>query len=432
MRNLSIPIATNDPRSPRAALSLPPTDLLRSIYVVGKTGTGKSTLMEHVALGAVDAGIGVCVVDLHGDLVRHVLEQLPSRHWNRVVVLDPNDSKAVVGLNLLSPESNMAVAVVASGIVEIFRKLWGATLFGPRSEHLLRNALLTLLAAPGATLVGLLRVLTDESYRNRLLVRVSDPVVRNFWLREFPLFSKQFLGEVMAPILNKLGALTAPAVRRVVGQVAPRLRLREAMDAGRVIVCDLSGLGRDAGELLGAIIVTGIGLAAMSRSDIRPSARRPFLLVADEFHAYVPAGFAQFLAEARKFGLCCVLAHQHLAQLDHGLHAAIMGNVGTIASFCLSSEDAKLMAPEFEPYVTSDDLSHLRRYRLALRLFHEGEPVRPTLCHALPPLARNGGPPEALLRISRERYGRAVDTVDREIGEGLGMFLQQKEEPASD
>lgn len=234
------------------------------------------------------------------------------------------------------------------------------------------------------------------------------------------MFDKRMVTEVVAPTLNKLGALSAPAVRRIVGQVHPRLRLREVLDESRILICELSGIGRDAAQLLGALLVTGIGLAAQSRAGTPESERRPFLLVADEFHAYTTLSFATLLAEGRKFGLCAALAHQHAAQLEDELRSAILGNAGTLVSFSLSAEDAELLAPEFEPEVKAEDLVRLRRYTVALRLLRNGEPMRPVECDTIPPPPRNGGPPATLLRISRERYGRAVEVVDREIAEALG------------
>lgn len=416
-----VPIAAHDAHSSRTIVSLSRSDLLRSVYVVGKSGSGKSVLLLHLMLGAIEAGFGVCLVDPHGDLADHALELLPSRHWNRVVRLSPGKTERAVGINLLSPILGASASLIASGLVEVFRKLWGKILFGPRSEHLLRNALLAVLEYPGTTLLSVQRLLLDEAFRLRVLSRVTDPLVRLFWLKEFPGLSKQFLAEVMAPVLNKLGALSAPAVRRVVGQVAPRVRLREVMDEQRVLVCDLSGIGRDAAELLGAFLVTGLSVAAQGRSAIPKEDRYPFLLLADEFHAYTTEGLAQVLAEGRKFGLCAALAHQHTAQLEPAVQAAILGNVGNLVAFNVSAADAELLAPEFIPEFSADDLVRLRRFHVALRLVRRGEPVRPMLCQTLPPPPRNGGPPATLLRISQERYGRPVEVVDKEIAEGVGM-----------
>ena len=418
-----IQLATHDPKVPRATVHIEPADLLRSLYVVGKTGTGKSTLLEHVLLGAVDSGFGACLVDPHGDLVRSVLSHLPGRHWNRVVILSPRDSELVVGLHLLEQNEHLSRDLVASGIVQVFRKLWGPVLFGPRSEHLLRHAVLVLLANPGTTLLSLLRLLVDSTFRLRLLQKVADPVVRTFWLKEFPLFSKQFEGEVLSPVLNKLGALTAPSVRRVLGQVHPRVSLQDVLHQGRILLVDLSGIGRDAAELLGALIVTSVGVAAFARGSLPVADRRPFLLVADEFQGYTTLAFAELLAQGRKFGLCAALAHQHLAQLDPQVKAAVLGNAGTLAAFNLSAEDAAELEPEFEPHLNARDLVTLKRHRVALRLLCRGEPGRPFLARTLPPVEGPVTVPEGLQWYCRERYGRRVSVVDREIAEALGVPL---------
>lgn len=419
-------IATHAPGVARATISILPDDLLRSIYVVGKTGSGKSAFLERLLLGAVEEGFGACLIDPHGDLAQSVLGALPSREWHRVALLRPADTGNPVGLNLLTTTPGTSRALVASGLVEVFRKLWGPVLFGPRSEHLLRHAILALLETPGSTLLSLLRLLTDDGYRLRVVARVTDPVVRLFWLREFPALGKSFTAEVTSPVLNKLGALAAPAVRRLLGQAAPRLRLRDAMDAGRILVVDLSGIGRDAAELIGALVVTGLGITAHARSELVPEARRPFLIVADEFHTYTTGSFSTLLAEGRKFGLCAALAHQHAAQLDPAVRAAILGNVGTLVAFTQSADDAAVLARELVPDITADDLVRLARYQIALRLLRHGVPVRPVICKTLaPPIARP--PPPTLLRISEERYGRSAAQVNREIADALGSGVGKRE-----
>jgi len=419
---IPIPIATHQPKSKRATIYILPRDLLRSVYVVGKTGTGKSVLLERLFLGAVDAGFGACLIDPHGDLSRRALALIPKSEANNVVHFAPADAERPVGLNLLQPLPGASRALVASSIVEVFRKLWGSSLFGPRSEHLLRNAILMLLENPGTTLPSLLRLLVDESYRMKLVERVTDPVVRLFWLKEFPALSKNFAAEVTAPVLNKLGALSAPEVRRVLGQASPRLRLRDVLDQKRILVADLSGIGRDAAQLLGALLVAGLGLAARGRAGTAMSQRQPLLLVADEFQTYTTDSFSELLAEGRKFGLCAALAHQHAAQLSHEVRAAIVGNAGTLVAFRLSADDAELIAPEFAPEITAQELVRLGRHRIAMRLLRNGEPLAPMVCRTLPPISSEGRSPAMLERISRERYGRPISTVDREVREAIGAY----------
>lgn len=424
-----IPLATHEPKSQRATITIPPADLLRSVYVIGKTGTGKTTLLEQLTVAAAGTGFGACLIDPHGDMSRRVLGLLPRRFANQVVHFRPAEETRPIGLNLLAPSPGIPRAIVASGVVEVFRKLWGRMLFGPRSEHLLRNAVLALLETPGTTLLSLLRLLTDEPYRLKIVARVTDPVVRLFWLREFPGYGKSFAAEVTAPLLNKLGALAAPAVRRVVGQVAPRLRLREVLDERRILIADLSGIGRDAAELLGALLVSGIATAAQSRAGTPIARRSPFLLVADEFHAYTTASFAQLLAEGRKFGLCAALAHQYLDQLEPEIRAAILGNVGTMIAFRVSAADAAVLAPEVEPELTVRNLVRLKRHHIVMRLLRHGEPEIPTTARTIPPGSLDPLARARLERLSRERYGRPVELVDREIAEALGMQLGALTEP---
>lgn len=417
--NNPIPIATHDPVSTRALVTIPAVDLARSVYVVGKSGTGKSALLERLLLGAVDSGFGAALIDPHGDLAERVLALLPRRHWNRLAILAPRDEEHPVGLDLFGTATGASRALVTSAIVEAFRKLWGPTLFGPRSEHLLRHAMLALLETRGATLLGLLRMFVDEPYRARITARVTDPVVQLFWTREVPTYPKAFWGEMVSPILNKLGALAAPTVRRVVGQASPRLDLRKVMDEGGILVADLSQIGADAAELLGALVVAGLTVAAHGRAAAPPGERHPFLVFADEFHRYATSSFVGLLAETRKYGVGAVLAHQHAAQLPEDVRAAILGNAGTLVSFPLSAEDAELVAPEFEPDITARELVRLKRYHVALRLLVAGSPSRPLLARTIPPPEARPVPP-VLLRIARERYGRPIELVDAEIAAALG------------
>ena len=372
-------------------------------------------------IGSAPAGFGGALIDPHGDLFWRVLENLPSRHWNRVAILRPADAGRPVGVNLLGALAWGSRTLVASGVIELFRTLWGPTLFGPRSEHVLRNAVLAVLENPNPTLLGLLRFLTDAPFRARALSRITDPVVRIFWIKEFPSLGKQFASEVTAPVLNKLGALASPVVRRLVGQAVPRMDFRELMDESRILVVDLSGIGRDAAQFIGALVVTGLDLAAHARAGKPASERSPFLVVADEFHTYMTRSFVSLLSEGRKFGVCAALAHQHAAQLDPEVRAAILGNAGTLAAFTLSAEDAKTISPEFAPELSVEDLVRLRRHHLALRLLRNGEAKRPMIVRTLPPAPVAGEQPETLLRISGERYGRPAKVVDREIGETLGV-----------
>lgn len=417
-----IPIAAGLPYRlfrPPGPIAIRPADLLRSVYVIGKTGTGKSALLLRILLGAAHAGFGACLVDPSGDLARQALAHLPRSHWSRIVSFRPADQERPIGVNLFRPGRGASRALVASAAVEAFRALWGSTLFGPRSEHLLRQAALALLETPDASILGLLRMLVDDEAREKVVARVADPVVRAFWTKEFPALGRSFTAEVTAPLLNKLGALSAPAVRRALGQARPKLDMREALDEGKIVVADLSGVGRDGAQLLGAFLVSSLDIAARGRAEVPEAERRPFILLADEFHGYVTESFLSLLAEGRKFGLCAAVAHQHLAQLPPPIRAAALGNAGTLVAFALGAEDAEVLAPEFWPEADARKLARLERHRIVLRLLVDGEPAPPNECETLPPPPRRD-PPETLLRISAERYGRPVEQVDREIRAAIG------------
>jgi hypothetical protein len=415
-----IPIATHDPKSPNVTISILPEDLRRSMYVVGKTGVGKSALLERLLLGAVDAGFGACLIDPHGELADRVLGLLPRPAVPRVVRFAPKDAYPV-GLNLLAGGEATSRALIASQLVDVFRKLWGQTLFGPRSEHLLRNSVLVLLENPGTTLPCLGRMLVDEPYRAKLLERVTDPVVRLFWTQEFPGLGRSMQAEVTAPVLNKLGALSTPAVRRVLGQPKPRLSVRDAMDEGRIIVADLSGIGRDAAQLLGALLVAQVTIAAHGRAGTPEAAKRPCLVVADEFPAYATSSFTELLSEGRKFGLAAVLAHQFTAQIPRELLASILGNAGTLVAFRVSAQDAEALEPEFAPELTARHLVQLKRFRIALKLLRGGEPVPPFICHTPPPGVPSRARRDTHVRVSRQRYGRAAARTDRDIAAALAV-----------
>jgi hypothetical protein len=419
---LPIPIATFDPKSPKRTIYIGASDLQRSMYVVGKTGTGKSALLERVALGAAASGFGVCVIDPHGDLADRLLGLVPSHMADRVVRIAPKDSSPV-GLNLFAPSAGESRALVASSIIDVFRKLWGPVLFGPRSEHIVRNGVLALFETPGTTIPCLARLLVDDAYRARIVSRVRDPVVRLFWTREFPSYGRGLQSEAVAPVLNKLGALLSPAVRRVIGQAKPKLSILESLNEGRVVIADLSGVGRDAAQTIGALLVAAITIAAESRAGTPKAERRPFLLIADEFHAYTTASISELLSEGRKFGLSAVLAHQFTHQLPKEILAGILGNAGTLIAFRLSAEDAETLGREFAPDVSTRTLVALRRHRIALRLLRLGEPMPGTICRTIPPGIPSEQHRDRRIRASRERYGRRADLVDREVTDALGVSM---------
>ena len=269
--------------------------------------------------------------------------------------------------------------LVASGMISVLKKVW-ADFWGPRLEHILRNALLTLLENPGSTLLDLPRLLTDEKFREMLLARVKHPQVREFWFAEFAKYSAWLRSEAISPILNKVGQfLTSIPLRNIVGQRKSTLDFRQVMDEGKLLIVNLAKgrIGEDNCSLLGAMIVTKIQLAALSRADVPEGKRRAFYLYVDEFHNFLTLSFADILAEARKYGLNLVLAHQYLEQLDEKLRAAVFGNVGTIISFRVGADDARILAREFYPTFSESDLVNLPNHSIYLKLLIDGAPSTP-------------------------------------------------------
>lgn len=398
-------------------------DLLRHVHVLGRTGVGKSAFLERLALGAAEKGMGLALIDPHGDLAARVLDRLPRERTNDLVLLEAWDGSRPIGWNPLAHDDPRDRPLIASGVVGMFRKVFAAS-WGPRLEHILRNAVLALLEVPGGTLQGVLRVLVDAPFRERVVARVEDPLVRFFWQREFAAYPPAFLAEAIAPVQNKVAAvLSSPHLRAILGQRRSTVTATEILGEGRILVADLAKgrIGDDASALLGAALVASFQHAAYARASLPPAARAPFVLIVDEFQNFVTESFCELLAEARKYGLALVVAHQHLSQLDPGLASALLGNCGTLVTFRVGAEDADVLAREFAPELGASDLVRLDRYQIALRLAVDGLTTRPFTATTLPPTGEGSGRTALLRRLSAERYGRDRTTVDAEIVEDLGV-----------
>jgi len=389
------------------------------MYILGKTGTGKTVLLEHLLIETIRRGGGCALLDPHGDLAERLLAFVPRSRVNDVVLFEPADAQSAVGMNLLEAVAIGERPLVAAGVLSVFRKMY-AEYWGPRMEHIFRNTLLALLDVRGSTLLGVPRMLIEDRYRERVIRQSKDPLVHFFWTREFPMYPKPFLAEIVAPVLNKVGALlVSPAVRNIVGQHRSTIHPREIMNRGQILIANLGKgrIGEDASKLLGAALVTKFQLAAYGRSDMSEAERRPFLLVIDEFSSFVTESFVEILAEARKYGLALVVAHQYLAQLDPALRAAVLGNAGTLVLFRIGAEDALVIGPEFSPEFTADDLSRLAAHQLAIRLAIDGVTSVPFTAVTLPPFddGEKEGQADTIRRVSRERYARPIAEVDAAV-----------------
>lgn len=410
-------------RGRRERFGILPDDRRRHLAVLGKTGMGKSTLLQRLIASDIAAGRGVALIDPHGDLTEALVSAIPRHRTNDVILFDAGDRSYPLAFNVLACSQAEQRPLVASGILSAFKKLYGDS-WGPRLEHILRNALLTLLDVPGTSLVSLLRLLGEAPYRQALVAQVRDPAVRSFWEKEFALMHPKLQVEAIAPVQNKVGHfVSSPLLRNIVGQARSTLNLRKVMDEGKVLLVNLSKgrIGDDASMLLGSLLVTSLQLAAMSRAEVPESQRRDFFLYVDEFQNFSTDSFPTILSEARKYRLSITLANQYLAQLEDGTLHALFGNVGTLVVFQVGAEDAEILGEQLGGDVQKADLLTLPRYQACVRLLTEGMPSRPFSMQTLPPRTGPADPdrPAIIRRTSRQRYARPAETVEREIAEAF-------------
>lgn len=387
-------------------------DRRRHLYVIGKTGTGKSTLLANMAINDLKNDEGMCVIDPHGDLVETLLDYIPSRRINDIIYFDPADPDRTVQLNLFEDENVVHRELIASGIVTVFKKLYGYS-WGPRLEYLLRNALLTLLKSPNARLSDIIDLLTDKGFREKILENLGDPILINFWRNEFDQLQDRQRNESIAPVLNKVGQfVSSPLVRDVVNSRKSSFSIEEAMNQGKVILVNLSQgrLGEDNATLLGAMLITKIQLAAMSRVHIPEEQRRDFFLYVDEFQNFATESFSKILSEARKYRLNLTLANQYIAQIPEDVQKAIFGNCGSLVSFVMGSDDAHVFSKEFGDQYSNEDLVSLGRYQIINRLMIDNIGSKPFPAETLALAVSHNKNRDKVMRVSGERYAKKKQT----------------------
>jgi Helicase HerA, central domain len=396
-------------------ISLSVSDLSQHVYVIGKSGTGKTTLLLNLILQTVHRGLGVAVIDPHGDLARSVIDRVPKWRAEDVVYFDPGDLDFPIGLNVL--RTSASPHLVASGIVSALKGIWHDS-WGPRLEYILYAAVAALIECENVSLLGLQRMLADGEYRAWVVRQVKDPMVRAYWAQEFGAYDRRFMQDAIAPIQNKVGQLLmSPVTRNILGQVTSTIDARFMMDHGRIFVANLSKgrLGEDKSNLLGALLVSQFQLAAMARANIAEGERRPFQLFVDEFQSFTSDAFAAILSEARKYRLGLVLSHQYLDQLRPGIRDAILGNVGSMVSFRTGHQDADRMALEFGGAFPGSRFSELNNHEILVRLLSGGQVVPPTSGMSLPPIWEPTGRGEHILARSRSRFARTRTEVEDKI-----------------
>lgn len=388
-------------------------------YLIGKTGTGKSTLLENMIYDDIKEGRGVAVVDPHGQLIEHVLQFIPEDRIKDVIYFNPADHDWPIGFNPLEnkdldPEKRV---ILSSGVVGVFKKIFGES-WGPRMEYILRNAILGLLDYPNATLLGVMRVLSDNAFRRLVVSEIKDPTIKAFFVDEYEKYDPKFRQEAINPIQNKVGQfLSSSIIRNIVGQPSSTFRLDEVMNNGKILLADLSigKMGEDNSALLGSMLITQIQLAAMGRTNIPEDERRDFYLYVDEFQNFATDSFATILSEARKYRLSLVMAHQYIAQMPETVSNAVFGNIGTMISFRVGAGDANALKEEFSPVFDENDLVNLANYQVYLKMAIDGVTVPAFSASTLTPPSEIYQNVEKVIEMSRQQYGRPRADVEEQI-----------------
>ncbi|HEV8711698.1 MAG TPA: type IV secretion system DNA-binding domain-containing protein [Candidatus Binatia bacterium] len=357
------------------------------IYLLGRTGVGKSSLLETFIHQDIASGQGLALFDPHGDLAERVLAAIPPERQQDLIYFNVPDGTRPLGFNPLECIPPDKRPLAASSLLEVFKKIWNDS-WGPRLEHILRNAILALLEQPESTLADVLHLLSDRVFRKETMANVYNPQVREFWLQEYESYTPHFRIEAIAPIQNKVGAFLAnPLLNSILTQPRSAFDVRRIMDEGKILLVNLAKgkIGEDTAALLGALLVSRIGMAALSRAEVPEEGRRDFFVYLDEFPTFTTLSLAGALSELRKYRVGLILAHQYLTQLDLEVRDAILGNVGTIISFRIGVTDAEILEKEFYPEITAVDLINLPNHDIYLKLMIDGVVSRPFSATTLPP-----------------------------------------------
>jgi hypothetical protein len=398
-------------------------DRRRHMYVLGKTGTGKSTLLRNMIIQDIRNGEGLAVIDPHGDLFGYILDYIPQERIDDVVIFDPSDLNYPVAMNMFELFDPDQKGLVASGMVDVFRKRFEFS-WGPRMEHLLRNTILTFLEIPNSTLLGVTRILVDRPYRRYIVNLVQDPILKEFWNNEFEnmMSNDRMSAEAVGPIQNRLGPfLATPTIRNLVGQARGTIDLPRIMNEGKIFLVNLGkgGIGEDNSAILGSFLVSRLWFAALTRSNIPEENRKDFHVYVDEFQNFATSSFASILSESRKYRMNLVMAHQYIAQLaaggDSTVRDAVFGNVGTMMNYVTGQEDAEILAKEYEPVFEANDIINLGKYQLYMKIMVGSQQSRPFSAVALPPIQDANGLREEVIARSRARYAKPRNLVEQAI-----------------
>jgi len=413
-------------RGVRRPVHIDDDDRRRHVYIIGKTGTGKSYLLQDMAIQDIKSGKGVCVIDPHGDLIDEIVKYIPPERAEDVIYFDPSETSRPMGLNLLEAHTEDQKHFLTTSIINLMYKLYDPQrtgIIGPRFEHAVRNAMLTVMSDEGATFVEVVRVLTDAKYVQELLPRVTDPIIRRYWTDQIAQTSDFHKSEVLDYIVSKFGRfVTNRTMRNIIGQSKSSFDFRQVMDEGKILLINLSKgkLGEENSSFLGLVLIPKILIAAMSRQEIPEEKRKDFFLYVDEFQNFATPDFATILSEARKYHLNLTVANQFIGQVDEEVKNAVFGNVGTLISFRVGVTDAAYLQREFQPVFSEADLINIDRFHIYMKTVVNNEPVPPFSVDLTKDLTvmksqANEKIANAVIQLSRLKYGRPKELVEAEV-----------------
>jgi len=406
-------------RDVKVRFGIKKADRRKHVYIIGKTGTGKSTLIKNMIIQDMRAGEGVAVLDPHGQLVDELLEFVPENRLEDVVIFNPADADYPVSLNMLEMVDPRQRTLTGDALVDVFKKYFAES-WGPRLEYILKNCILTLLEVPSTSLLSITRLLTDRDYRKYIVGLIHDPQMKLFWNNEFARMeqNERLITEAISPIQNKVGQfLNSELIRNIVGQPKSSIKVDEIINSGKLFFVSLATgrIGANNTALLGAMIVSQLQFAAMRRVDVPEETRRDFFLYADEFQNFATDAFATVLSEARKYRLDLTLTHQYIEQMPEAVRDAVFGNIGSLICFTIGPTDAHFLEREFEPVFLQNDLINLGRYEMYLKLQVDDTQSMPFSARSLPPVTDATSLRERAVAASRSKYGRPVERVEKII-----------------
>ncbi len=414
-----------DYRNKRTRFGIKAKDRSRHVYVIGKTGMGKSTLLENMAIQDIQNGEGMGFIDPHGGTAEKLLDYVPESRINDVIYFAPFDTDFPISFNVLEDVDPDKRHLVVSGLMSTFKKIW-VDAWSARMEYILQNTLLALLEYPNSTLLGVNKMLSDKDFRKKVVDNITDPSVKSFWVDEFAKYTERMAAEAVPAIQNKIGQFTGNAlIRNMIGQPKSSFDMRKVMDEKKILIMNLSKgrVGEQNASLLGGMLITKIYLGAMSRADATASALKAmphFYFYVDEFQSFSSDSFADILSEARKYKLSLTIAHQYVEQMSEMVRAAVFGNVGTMIVYRVGSVDAEIFEKEFAPQFTSEDIVNLGQYQMYLRLMIDGVGSKPFSARGMAPIVEpDNNFKVKIIEQSRNSFAKSRAVVEESINKWI-------------